>query len=281
MPKKPFRLEPNKGEFYFLKAKAQRHLNQLEAALNTARAADNRGYQQAELYILMGEIHLIIKQYQKAIDYLNRALKISSFNEYAYFYKGLVYAESNDTARAISNFQTAIEQSPEFIEPYNELARIHTAQKKYAEAHQYLASGIRFETGNAFLHYNEGANLIAQNLPDSAFISFRKAYTLDTTMFLATYNLGVIEYNRNRYAEAIPYFRKGLPYAAKLPNLYLLLADSYDKSGNRTEALRYFNQVLQQDPNNAFALKAVNRLNRSASKADTTGKSRKTPAASF
>ena len=263
---KALSLEPNKGEFYFLKAKAQRHLNRLEAALNSAKAAEAREYNQAELFILIGEIHLIIKQYQQAIDYLNKALKVSSFNEYAYFYKGIVYAESNDTARAISNFQTAIEQAPEFVEPYNELAKIHTAQKNFAEAHQYLFSGMRFAPGNPFLHYNEGVNLVAQNLPDSAFTSFKMALNLDSTMYLATYNLGVIEYNRNRYAQAIPYFKKGLRHEAKLPNLYLLLADCYDKTGNRDEAIKYFNLALQKDPNNEFAQRALRRLNRSIPK---------------
>lgn len=263
---KALSIEPNKGEFYFLKAKAQRNLNRLEAALRSAQDAEAREYNQAELFILIGEIHLIIKQYQQSIDYLNKALKVSSFNEYAYFYKGIVYAESKDTARAISNFQTAIEQAPEFVEPYNELAKIHTAQKKYAEAHQYLFSGMRFAPGNPFLHYNEGVNLVAQHLPDSAFISFKQAYNLDTTMYLATYNLGVIEYNRNNYKAAIPYFRKGLPHESRLPNLYLLLADCYDKTGNRDEAIRFYNLALQKDPKNEFALRAMRRLNRNVPK---------------
>lgn len=263
---KALSLEPNKGEYHFLKAKAQRGLNRLEAALRSAQDAEAREYRQAELYILMGEIHLIIKQYQKAIDFLNKALKVSSFNEYAYFYKGLVYAESKDTVRAISNFQTAIEQAPEFVEPYNELAKINTAQKNYKEAHQYIQSGMRFAPGNAFLHYNEGANLVAQHLPDSAFISFKQAVNLDTSMYLANYNLGVIEYNRNHYKEAATYFRKGLPHAAALPNLHLLLADSYEKSGNRQEALQYYNLVLQKDPANTFAQKGLTRLNRTAPK---------------
>ena len=263
---KALSLEPNKGEFHFLKAKAQRGLNRLEASLRSAQDAEARDYNQAELYILMGEIHIIIKQYQKAIDFFNKALKVSSFNEYAYFYKGIVYAETKDTTRAISNFQTAIEQAPEFVEPYSELAKINTAQKNFKEAHQYLVSGMRFAPENAFLHYNEGANLIAQHLPDSAFVSFKQAANLDTSMYLATYNLGVIEYNRNKYPEAANYFRKGLPHAAKLPNLYLLLADSYEKSGNRQEALKYYNLVLQKDPANTFAQKGLTRLNRTAPK---------------
>ncbi|MBK0402853.1 tetratricopeptide repeat protein [Adhaeribacter sp. BT258] len=271
---KAISLDASNGEFFFLKAKAQRALNRLEAALSSAKAAETKNYRQAELYILMGEIFIIVKQYQQAIDYLNQALKLSSFNEFAYFYKGIVYAESGDTTRAISNFQTAIEQSPEFVEPYNELAKIHTAQRKFGEAHQYIQSGLRFDGSNAFLHYNEGVNLVRQNLADSAAASFKQALLADTAMYLANYNLGVIAYNKDKYADAAVYFEKGLHHADKLPNLNLLLADSYEKSGRREDALRQYNVVLQKQPENSFALKAVRRLTRQPKNAiDTTAKS--------
>ncbi|MFC5270078.1 tetratricopeptide repeat protein [Adhaeribacter terreus] len=273
---KAISIDATNGEYFFLKAKAQRALNRLEAALSSAKAAETKNYRHAELYILMGEIFIIVKQYQQAIDYLNQALKLSSFNEFAYFYKGIVYAESGDTTRAISNFQTAIEQAPEFVEPYNELAKIHTAQRKFGEAHQYIQSGLRFDASNAFLHYNEGVNLVKQNLADSAATSFEKALRADTAMYLATYNLGVIAYNKDKYAEAVNYFENGLRYADRLPNLNLLLADSYEKSGRGEEALQQYNVVLQKQPENSFALKAVHRLNRQPKNAmDTTAKSKR------
>lgn len=271
---KAISLDNGKGEYHFLKAKAQRALNRLEAALNTAQAAESRNYRTADLYILMGEIFLIIKQYQKAIDNLNQALKLSSFNEYAYFYKGVVYAETGDTTRAISNLQTALEQAPEFVQPYIELAKINTAQKNYKEAHQYIQSGLRFEPANPTLHINEGYNLVAQQYPDSAMTSFKQALNADTSMFIATYNLGVIEYNRDRYAQAVPHFEKVLRHAGKLPNLNLLLAHSYEKTGQSAAALQQYNLVLQKTPDNAFALNAVKRLSGRKAKPDTLANSK-------
>jgi tetratricopeptide (TPR) repeat protein len=259
---KAISLDNSNGEFYFLKAKAQRGLNRLEAALNSAKTAETKNFASPELFILEGEIFLIIKQYQKAIDYLNQALKLSSFNEYAYFYKGLVYAESGDTARAISNLQTAVEQNPEFVDSYNELAKIHTAKKQFKEAHQYLESGIRFEPGNSFLHYNEGVNLVAQHYPDSAVTSFKLALSTDSAMYMARYNLGVIAYNKNQFADAVSNFEKVLKFENKLPQLNLLLADSYEKAGRKEDAIKYYNEVLQKTPDNVYAQKALRRLNK-------------------
>lgn len=259
---KAISLDGANGEYFYLKAKAQRNLNRLEAALNSAKAAEAKEFESTDLYILEGEIYLIIKQYQQSIDYLNKALRYSSFNEYAYFYKGIIYAETGDTVRALSNLQTAIEQSPEFVDPYNELAKIHTAKKQYKEAHQFISSGLRFEPGNPFLHYNEGVNLVAQRLPDSAAISFKQAISEDTAMYMARYNLGVIAYNKNQFPEAAGYFENLLRHASKLPQLYLLLADSYEKAGRREDALKYYNLVVQKTPENVYAQNALRRLNR-------------------
>ena len=267
---KAISLDNSKGEYYFLKAKAQRNLNRLEAALTSAQTAETKNYRTGDLYILMGEINLIIKQYQKAIDYLNQALRLSSFNEYAYFYKGVVYAESGDTARAVSNLQTALEQAPNFVQPYIELAKINTAQKHYREAATYIESGLRYDPGNATLYINQGYNLVAQHYPDSAMASFKRALVADSSMYQATYNLGVIEYNRDRYAQAIPYFEKVLPHAANLPNLNLLLAHSYEKIGQTDAALRQYNIVLQKTPEESFARNAVRRLQGRKTKPDTT-----------
>src|SRR5688572_14360432 len=49
-------LDASNGEYFYLKAKAQRALNRLEAALSSAKAAETKNYRHADLYILMGEI---------------------------------------------------------------------------------------------------------------------------------------------------------------------------------------------------------------------------------
>lgn len=262
---KAISIDNTKPEYVFQKARAQRGLNRIEPAIKSVQEAEARGYKQADLYVLTGEILIILKQYQKAIDALNKALKIQPFNEAAYFYKGMVYAETGDTTRAISGFQTSFEQSPEFVDAYNELAKIHTAKKQYAEAEQYIQSGLRFQPENGFLHYNRGVNLVKQNYPDSAAFSFKEALKTDSAMYMAAYNLGVINYNANRYAEAIPYFEKSIRFNEKLPNIRLLLADSYDKAGRKEEALKQYNLVLKTVPADEFALRAVKRLNASAS----------------
>ncbi|MDX5444111.1 MAG: tetratricopeptide repeat protein, partial [Hymenobacteraceae bacterium] len=114
-------LDSARGEYYYHKAKILRADNKIAAAFKAARQAEAKEYKNPDLYVLTGEMYFIVKEYQKAIDHLNQALKLSPFNEYAYFYKGMVYAESGDTARAISSFQTSVEQAPEFTEGYNQL----------------------------------------------------------------------------------------------------------------------------------------------------------------
>ncbi|MBC7446500.1 MAG: tetratricopeptide repeat protein, partial [Hymenobacteraceae bacterium] len=107
---------------YLLRAQARRAAGRIKPAQDDCRQAEQLGLTGPELPLLQGELAFIEREYQVAITYFNEALKRSPFEERAYFYKGMVYAETGDTTRAVSAFQTATEQAPELADAFSQLA---------------------------------------------------------------------------------------------------------------------------------------------------------------
>lgn len=234
---------------YMLRAQAYRAAGMLKKAQADADKADQLGFDGPELPLLRGEIAFIERKYQQALDLLNDALRKTPFEERAYFYKGLVYAETGDTTLAISNFQTATEQAPSMADAYGQLAAIYNAKRDFTTARQYLDAGLRTSPDDGFLRYNLGVHLALQQLPDSALTFFEDATKIDSTLYLSHFNAGLLQYQRDQFAPAARHLAATLRLAPEAPpNTRLLLADALDRLGQTRTAVREYATLAKNDP---------------------------------
>lgn len=244
------------GGFWLEKVKLLRKMQRISQSLNLALQVENMLPNNQELYIAEAEMYLILKEYQKALDNCNRALKVNSFNADAYFYKGLVYTEIKDTAKAISSLETAIEQSPEYIEAYNNLIIIYNSLGKYDMALQYGRSGLRFKETDPFINYNMGVTYQQMNDADTAAYFYENALKLDSTMYLAHFNMGSYHFNKEEFEKAENDFKKALNYKKDLPdaNMYLAMAQQRQKKWD--EAVENFKIAKDNNTDQAKFTKA-------------------------
>jgi Tfp pilus assembly protein PilF len=115
----------------------------------------------------------------------------------------MVFWETKDTAKALSNWQTSIEQDPEYADGYCRLATYYMANKQYSVAEQFLRSGLRLRPNDAFLNFDMGVFLTYRNFPDSSIGFYEKALALDPKLSPARINLGVLRYRNGSYSEAL------------------------------------------------------------------------------
>ncbi|MBP6731921.1 MAG: tetratricopeptide repeat protein, partial [Chitinophagales bacterium] len=80
--------------------------------------------------------------YRLALDYLNTAIVKDPQNADIYFYKGTIFKEVGDTAKAISSFQTATELNPKFYNAYVQLGLL-LKSKKDKNAEKYFDNAIK------------------------------------------------------------------------------------------------------------------------------------------
>src|SRR5204863_8321405 len=85
----------------------------------------------------LAELFLLLKKYQQSLDHADNALRIDKTNAKAYFIKGFMFKETGDTARAISSFQTAVEQNPGYFDAYIQLGNLLTRKKNNLALNYY------------------------------------------------------------------------------------------------------------------------------------------------
>lgn len=112
------KLSKNNPEYLFLKAQALRSLKREGEALQAALHAERNGYQNATLYVLLSDLYVQLKQFEKARQYNNLAYKLAPNDEFVLYYRGRIATAAGDTAAAISNYKKAITQAIYFLQYY-------------------------------------------------------------------------------------------------------------------------------------------------------------------
>lgn len=234
--KRALSLNPEDNFNFVVVGKAHRALGQLDSALSACHTAEKNGFEDPDNYLLLGDLYLIIRQYGKSLDYLNKSLKLAPVEPKTYFLKGLLYWEQKDTVKALSNWQTSIEQDANYADGYTRLATYYMDAKQYNVAEQFLRSGLRLRPNDAFLNYDMGVFLTQRNFPDSAIAFYQTALRLDNRLTPAKLNLGVLLCRKGQFEEAVPLLEPVVIEDPKNATAAYFLGIGYKNTGKLPEA---------------------------------------------
>lgn len=96
-----------------------------------------------------------------------------------YYYKGIYYANTGETDKAIANFDQAIKTEYNFFDAYIEKGSIYYEQKNYKAASGVFSLVIRIDPTYAPAHYWLGKCQEALGDKQEAKLSYQRAYGLD------------------------------------------------------------------------------------------------------
>ena len=238
------------GEFFLTKARVLRAQGQLQAAIDATAQAQQRGYNPPELHLLLGETNLAARRYNTALDYLDRVLREDADNAAALFYKGLAYAALRDTVQALDYLRASAVRSPRQPEVLHQTAYLLNAHREPLLAARYVESGLRADRSYAGLWYDRGRVFDFAGQPDSAARQYARATRLDSTLYRADYRLGLYYYKNKRYAQAIRPLSRARRRSQFLPDVGLMLADSYESTGQNQGAWIAYRALVKQFPGN-------------------------------
>lgn len=242
--KRALSLAPDDLFNFVVVAKAHRSLGHIDSALSACLTAEKAGFNDPDNFLLLGDLYFIIRQYGKSMEYLNRALKLAPFEPRIYYLKGLAFWETKDTAKALSNWQTAIEQDPTFADGYIKLSNFYMAQGLFSTAEQYLRSGIRLRPKDPFLNLNMGIFLSFKGYADSAISAYETALKIDPNLAMAQANLGLLKSDKKQFEEAKNLLEKALPHDPKNTTLIYHLGQCYLQTNEPEKAETEFNKII-------------------------------------
>jgi uncharacterized caspase-like protein len=119
---------------------------------------------------------------------------------------GSMYVAKKDLAQAESAFRKALEVNPRMAEAYTGLASVYNGQKRYKEAADAAGEaarlgGVQSDTGEAA--FNEGVVAWNAGKIDEAARHFQRAVTLNPSLAVAHYYLGMAHVNQGRLPEGL------------------------------------------------------------------------------
>jgi len=176
-------------------------------------------YLDARQSFFEGRALLFDKQYPRATDLLERAVRLDGVGAYAYNALGIAYLEQADYARATQSLRDAVRLAPHWAYPLHNLA----------------------------LTYQESGNSAA------AIRTYQQAMRLMPEYSYLPYNLGLVYQRANRRKDAELMYRKAIQLAPETSEPYNALGALQALQGKPAEAERLYLQALTKNPGSAPA----------------------------
>lgn len=240
------------AEFFVQNANVQRGIDALDYAIRLDP-------ENARYHVLQGKYSLILKKYQDAINHLNNALKRDVFYPEAYFFKGLVYKESNQIDKAISNLTTATEQDPTWDAPFEILGDIY-ADKKDDLCLKFYDNAVKANKNNSSAILQKAYYLKSQGKLKDAEKIYEDLVLQSPQNADAIYNLGVIAYEQKQFEKALKKMQICVQMDPKHALAYYMIGKAQLALGNKPLAKNAFQNARNFDTTMMEAVKELEKL---------------------
>lgn len=158
-------------------------------------------------------IYLDKKQYDLAIEQIDKALKTSFFDEDLYLLQGLYYEDTGNIDRAVSSYDKILEITPRSSRANNNLG------------------GIYLNNGNL----------------DKAEVFLRRAVRINPLLYEPYLNLAKLNYKREEINAAVSFYEKALSLNPHLNEAILALAQIYKGQGDVKRAINILKRAAGPD----------------------------------
>jgi tetratricopeptide (TPR) repeat protein len=199
-----------------------------EAFAAARRQAPESVWLEAREDFCKGRVAVFDKQYESAIDLLERAIRLDPAGAVAYNALGIAYLERADNGRALAAFDDAISRAPQWAYAWHNRALAQTQTGDYSAAIRSYQHAIALAPTYLYLPYNLGVLYQTLNRRREAAAQYLKASSLDPNRAEPYNALGTLRAAEGKTAEAQRLFRKALQlnpgFQAAQHNLDELLA---------------------------------------------------------
>jgi|AntAceMinimDraft_17_1070374.scaffolds.fasta_scaffold04079_2 tetratricopeptide (TPR) repeat protein len=248
------------SDIYFEMGKIQNCIGSLKKAISL----NNSHRINIDVLLKLAKLELYQKEYFKALEYINGALNTDMLNPRAYFLKGFTYKEMGDTAKAISNLQTAVEQNPEYYDAYMQLGLLFSAKKdKLSEA--YFKNALKIKPVSIEALYALGMFYQEDEPPqiDKAVETYSKIIETDPDNKKAHYNIGYLNLVfLKHYYEAINNFTNAIQNDSNYFQAYYNRGYCYELLKDYENAKTDYKKALKIKVNFPKAIQGLNRVDK-------------------
>lgn len=164
----------------------------------------------ADFRLRLGVLHHRMEADKLAEEQYRAALQLDGNHPLAHLNLGLLLSKKGEQASAIHHLKAAIDADSSLAAAHFELARLQFRNQQWAPAAMHWKAGLQIEPARADVHNELGLTLIKLGDRQAAEKEFLKAIEIDAAHALAYVNLGAMNLQSGRVAEAAVYFQTAL-----------------------------------------------------------------------
>jgi tetratricopeptide (TPR) repeat protein len=190
---------------------------------------------------------VLLNDHEKAFKYINQALRIDKNCRDAYILKGTIYKIDQNFKLAISSYETAVQQDPNYYVTYLLLGSLYEYQEnpicieKYTTAYQLEPKNVEVIYALAFAKEKFGQEAAAQRL-------YRKMTKVDSTYADGYFHLGYLAQNTyNQPDSAMFYYKKAVKVNPQHIPSYHNMGLLYEDRNDLSNALFSYGKALKID----------------------------------
>ena len=253
-------LDSTKAEYYITIVDALFSLNKTRNAKDILERIEKKFPTNTEALLKLSELFYLVKQYQKAIDYTNKALKIDENLAKAYYLKGSIYRESGDTAKALSSLETATEQDNKYEDAFFDIGVIYAA-RKLPIALDYYNTALKLNPKNENIKFARAKLLQDLGKVDEAISEYQYILQQNKNREDCLYNIGAIYLEiKKDNKKALEYFTQAIAINSNYTQAYFARGFTYAKLKDKQNAKADYIMCLKLEPNYPPAVQAMNEL---------------------
>jgi len=201
-----------------------------------------------EALLGLANTYSMFEDYDNSFVYINKALRVDKKYRNAYVLKGTNYRKMGNFKLAVSSYETAVQQDPEFYGGYLMLGALYQA-KEDPICMEYYTTAYKLQPKNPDVLYSLAYAKQIFGKEEDAKRLYRRMIRIDSTYHEAYFQIGFIhQFSSFNNDSAMFYYDKALEIEANhiesLHNMGLIYEDKKDVSN----ALLSYAKVLKINP---------------------------------
>ena len=254
-------LAPNDVETYLLLADVYYMLGDQGNISVTLNKAAEIAPNDARPLVKLAELNLLQQNFKLSAAYLDKALKLSTYNPRAYFVRGMYYIVADqDTVNALKSFQLAAEQDDSFYDPVEQICRIYAVQQP-SYALDYIRKAQQQFPEQANARYELALYLQSHGEPEEAVKHYDTLLMLLPDNYMVLFNVGYVNFvYLDNNEVALDYFERALKAKPDYIDAFYNKGRVLEQMGKYAQAEDIYKQILKAQPDYQLAVDAVNRI---------------------
>lgn len=203
----------------------------------------NQNPDHANALYLLGMIAYQCNDFDKAVEYLNKAATVFPSAD-IYKLLGDIYYDLKEFPLSVQNYQKALDLKPDFALVYYNLGIILTQNKDIDGAILCYQKAIEYQSDYAEAYFNIADCLRQVKETDIAIACYQKVMELQPDNADAYLNLGNIYKNENKYDDAICCYEKAIELNPKKPDSHYNIGLAFYLKGDLDKAIKSYQKAI-------------------------------------